>query len=240
MNCIAVDDEPLALKIISNFCNKIPFLNLVATAPDGVTAIEILKTETIDLVFIDINMPHINGIETVKLMEKPPIIIFTTAYQNYALDGFELSALDYLVKPFSFDRFLKAVNKAQKQHELIVQAGSSNVNSVDKNQDTDFLIIKVDYSLIKIKFDSIKIVEGLKDYVKICTGDKNYITKSTMKNIEEKLSGRNFMRIHKSYLINLNHIDSFENNHVIIDDKSIALGGGYRDSFLSFIDKNKL
>lgn len=233
MRCLAVDDEPLALSIIENFCNKIPSMELIATAADGIAAVEILKHEQIDLLFIDINMPHMSGIEVVQILENPPMVIFTTAYQNYALTGFELSAIDYLVKPFSFDRFFKAVMKAQKQLDLI---NSNIINAAA----VDYIMVKVDYSVVKVMFSSIKYIEGLKDYVKIYTTEKNLVTKSTMKNIEERLPSKQFMRIHKSFVINLDQVNSFENNHVVIDKDHIPLGLQYKEVFLYYIDKNKL
>lgn len=233
MRCLAVDDEPLALSIIENFCNKIPSMELIATAADGIAAVEILKHEQIDLLFIDINMPHMSGIEVVRILENPPMVIFTTAYQNYALTGFELSAIDYLVKPFSFDRFFKAVMKAQKQLDLI---NSNIINAAA----VDYIMVKVDYSVVKVMFSSIKYIEGLKDYVKIYTTEKNLVTKSTMKNIEERLPSKQFMRIHKSFVINLDQVNSFENNHVVIDKDHIPLGLQYKEVFLCYIDKNKL
>ncbi|MEG1634248.1 MAG: LytTR family DNA-binding domain-containing protein [Rikenellaceae bacterium] len=234
MKCLAVDDEPLALSIIENFCNKIPSMELISTAANGIEAVEILKTQQVDLMFIDINMPHMSGIEVVRMLEKPPLVIFTTAYQNYALTGFELSAIDYLVKPFSFDRFFKAVNKAQKQLDLI------NSNITTSTVAADYIMIKVDYSVVKVLFSSIRYVEGLKDYVKIYTTDKNLVTKSTMKNIEERLPSDKFMRIHKSFVINLDHVNSFENNHVVINKDRIPLGQQYKEIFSSYLDKNKL
>lgn len=233
MRCLAVDDEPLALSIIENFCNKIPSMELITTAADGIAAVEILKHEQIDLLFIDINMPHMSGIEVVRILENPPMVIFTTAYQNYALTGFELSAIDYLVKPFSFDRFFKAVMKAQKQLDLI---NSNIINDAA----VDYIMVKVDYSVVKVMFSSIKYIEGLKDYVKIYTTEKNLVTKSTMKNIEERLPSKQFMRIHKSFVINLDQVNSFENNHVVIDKDHIPLGLQYKEVFLCYIDKNKL
>lgn len=235
MRCLAIDDEPLALSIIETFCNKIPSVELVATAADGIAAIEILKQEQIDLIFIDINMPHMSGIEVVRMLENPPLVIFTTAYQNYALTGFELSAIDYLVKPFSFDRFFKAVMKAQKQTDLI----NSNIANA-ASATVDYIMVKVDYSVVKVSLSSIKYIEGLKDYVKICTTEKNLVTKSTMKNIEERLPSSQFMRIHKSFVINLDLVNSFENNHVVIDKDHIPLGQQYKEAFLYYIDKNKL
>lgn len=236
-----VEDEPLAMSVVESFCKKIPSLEIVAKASDGISAVEILKKESIDLLFIDINMPNMSGIEVVRILENPPLVIFTTAYQNYAITGFELSAIDYLIKPFSFDRFFKAVNRAQKQHELICAANSMATQlSPSSESSSDFLMVKVDYSVVKIKFDEIVMFEGLKDYVKICTKDRSYVTKNTMKNIEQKLAERAFMRVHKSFIINLDYVESFENNHIMIGENSVPLGSGYKDTFMKYIAQNRL
>lgn len=240
MRCLAVDDEPLALSILENFCKKIPSIELLATAADGIEAVEILKKEEVYLLFIDINMPHMSGIEVVKMLENPPMVIFTTAYQNYALEGFEVSAIDYLLKPFSFDRFFKAVNRAQKQFDLINNSSTIASVSTSSSEIADYIMVKSDYSVVKLLFSSILYIEGLKDYVKIYTTEKNIVTKSTMKNIEERLPKNIFMRTHKSFVININNIDSFENNHIVIKDNQLPLGQQYKEQFLAYLNENKL
>ncbi len=231
MNCLAVDDEPLALDIITAFCDKIPFITSLATCSSGVEAIGILEQTSVDLLFLDINMPHITGLELASLLRNPPIMIFTTAYQDHALEGFNLSATDYLVKPFSFERFLKATTRAYELYTLR--------NTAPRPAD-DYVIVKVDHANVKITFDDIIFVEGLKDYVKIYSPHKNYVTKNTMKNVSERLPASSFMRIHKSYIVNINRIESFENNHVKIAGQNIPLGGGYKDDFIAFLDSKKL
>ncbi|MDE7355831.1 MAG: LytTR family DNA-binding domain-containing protein [Rikenellaceae bacterium] len=231
MNCLAVDDEPLALDIITAFCDKIPFITNLTTCTSGVEAIGILEQNHIDLLFLDINMPHITGLELASLLRNPPITIFTTAYQDHALEGFNLSATDYLVKPFSFERFLKATSRAYELHSL---------RNTAHHPADDYIIVKVDSANVKLAFDDIIFVEALKDYIKIYTPQKNYVTKSTMKNVTERLPASSFMRIHKSYIVNINRIESFENNHVKISGHNIPLGGGYKDEFTSFIDSKKL
>ncbi len=234
IKCIAIDDEPLALSIIENFCSKIPSVELVASLSNGIEAIEMLNTQDIDLIFIDINMPHLSGIEVVRMLKKPPLIIFTTAYQNYALTGFELSALDYILKPFSFDRFFTAVNKAQKQLSLI-----NDTANKEPTKQADYIMVKSDYSMVKVAFADVVYIEGLKDYVKIHCTDKAIVTKSTMKNIEERLPS-NFMRIHKSFVLNLDHIEKIEGNHLVIGRNRIPIGNQYKESFFNIIDKNRL
>ncbi len=233
MICLAIDDEPLALSIIKNFSEKIPFITKLETCSSGIEALEYIKEKPVDLIFLDINMPHISGIEFARILETPPMIIFTTAYQDYALTGFDLSAIDYLVKPFSFERFLKAVNKA---YELFLLKG----NTFNKPVSDNYIMVKVEYSTIKILLDDILFVEGLKDYIKIYTDGKNYVTKSTMKNIEEKLPPALFMRTHKSFIINLDKVSAFENNHIILSGHKLPLGNQYREQFMAFLDKNKI
>ncbi len=234
MKCLAVDDEPLALDIIKAFCAKVPFIESLDTCSSGVEAISVLQEGKTDLLFLDINMPHISGLELASLLSNPPMLIFTTAYQNHALEGFDLSAIDYLVKPFSFDRFMKAVSRAYELYSL------RHANRNDRHTPEEYMMIKVDYSNVKVMFSDILFVEGLKDYIKIYTATKNYITKSTMKNVEEHLPSDTFMRIHKSHIVNIDRIEAFENNHVKIGDHKLPLGGGYKDDFLAFIESKRL
>lgn len=240
MRCLAIDDEPLALSIIQNFCSMIPFVELCATASNAVEASSLLKEEAIDLLFLDINMPHISGIELAKTLKNPPMIIFTTAYPDFALEGFEVSAVDYLVKPFSFERFFKAVNKAYDLYVLHEKNHPARQTGKDAGStDDEYIMVKVDYSVVKVMFDDILFVEGLKDYVKLYTKNGNYVTKSTMKNIEDRFPV-NFMRIHKSVIVNLKEVESFENNHVVVGGHSLALGSLFKEPFLAFLHKNKL
>ena len=237
MKCIAIDDEPLALNIIENFCAKIPFLKLCRCFNNALEAIEYMRNENIDLMFLDINMPHITGVEFARVLDTPPMIIFTTAYQDYALTGFELNAIDYIVKPFSFDRFLRAVNKAYELYTLRENSGQRS--DVDR-----YIMIKVEYSTVKVFIKDIVYIEGLKDYIRICTPQKNYVTKSTMKNMIEKLPSNEFIRIHKSFIVSIDKITSFENNHIHLnmgsENVKIPLGSQYKDSFFQFLEQNKL
>lgn len=235
IKCIAVDDEPLALNIIKIFCDKIDDLELCASFTNGLEALKYTTENEIDVAFLDINMLHISGVELAKQLSDDIAIIFTTAYQSYALEGFELNALDYLLKPFSFDRFSIAVDRAVKYKELI-----DNSNNEDDGE-TPFMMIRSDYSTVRVEIASIICVEGLKDYVKIYTDHKNYVTKITMKNIEKYLSVYDFMRVHKSYIINLSKIISVDSNQVIMTkDIQVALGNSYKVPFLEYLQKNKL
>ena len=239
MKCLAVDDEPLALRIIDDFVQKIPYLELVGTSSSAIEAGELLKREPADLMFLDINMPHLTGVDFVRMTDNLPLVIFTTAYPDYALTGYELNVVDYLLKPFSFDRFYKAAAKARDIYELQRASPGSPV-AVPAAASPGYLMVRVEYSTVRIDLDDILFIEGLKDYVKIATPLKNYVTKSSMKNVEEKLPSDRFIRIHKSFIVNLDRVQAFENNHIIIGEHKIPLGNNNREEFLRFLEKNRL
>ena len=234
MNCLAVDDQPLALDVIEDFVAKVPYLKLVGKCTSAMEASKFLKEEKIDLLFLDINMPMVTGLEFVKSLIKRPMVIFTTAYPNYALEGFELKAVDYLVKPIRFERFLAAVNHA---YELFLLK-----NNVSKNEETatDYLLIKVEYSTVKINFKDILFIKGVKDYVQIFTVQGKYLTVSTMKNIESKLPENDFLRVHKSYIISLPKIEKIERFRIWINENSIPVGDTYKKQFMEVVDKLSL
>ena len=239
MKCLAVDDEPLALRIIDDFVQKIPYLELVGTSSSAIEAGELLKREPADLMFLDINMPHLTGVDFVRMTDNLPLVIFTTAYPDYALTGYELNVVDYLLKPFSFDRFYKAAAKARDIYEL-QRASPGSAAAVPAAASPGYLMVRVEYSTVRIDLDDILFIEGLKDYVKIATPLKNYVTKSSMKNVEEKLPSDRFIRIHKSFIVNLDRVQAFENNHIIIGEHKIPLGNNNREEFLRFLEKNRL
>lgn len=239
MKCIAIDDEPLALNIIDIFCKKISSLELISTFTDASDALDFLKTNRVDLIFLDINMPQMTGVEFAKVIDNNIMVIFTTAYQNYAIEGFELDALDYLLKPFSYQRFYKAVSRAENKYNLIKKAPTQNTDSEQGN--CEFVMIRSDSATIRVEIPSIICVEGLKDYVKIYTTEKNYVTKITMKNIESYLVNHGFMRVHKSYVVNLNMVKSFENNHVVLPKNlKVSVGNLFRNNFVEYLEKNKM
>lgn len=235
MNCIAIDDEPLALDVIEDFTAKIPFLHLAGKYTSAFEAMEILNNNKIDLIFLDINMPHISGLEFLRSIENRPMVIFTTAYSEYALDGFEMNAVDYLVKPIAWERFLKSVNKAFELYLLKQEKGRLEIMNP-----SDFILVKADYATIKINLNEILYIEGLKDYIKIYCGRKPVLTKSTMKNMEEKLPSGNFVRVHKSFIVSLAKIDSIENQRIVIGEKRIPVGDQYKDGFNTIINGLKL
>jgi DNA-binding LytR/AlgR family response regulator len=236
MNCIAIDDEPLALDIISEFCTRINYLNLIGTFTNPFDAVQILNTIEIDLIFLDIHMPQINGIEFLKSLYNPPLIIFTTAYKEHAFQGFEYDAVDYLIKPFSSDRFTKSVNKA---HQLMKLKTRSESKHDEKPANTGgFIMVKVEYNTIRVNLDDILYIEGLKDYIKIFTGSKLILTKTTMKNIVDKLPPDRFLRVHKSFIVCVNKIDMIENYRILIGKQRIPIGESYKIPFSKMVNRN--
>jgi two-component system, LytTR family, response regulator len=236
MNCIAIDDEPLALDIICEFCSKISYLNLIGTYTNPSDAVKLLNSNEIDLVFLDIHMPQISGLDFLKSRYNPPLIIFTTAYKEHAFQGFEYDAVDYLVKPFSCDRFTKSVNKAYQLLKLKNRAVS--LDNDKPGVSNKFIMVKVEYSTIRVNLDDILYIEGLRDYVKIYSGGKPILTKTTMKNIVEKLPPDRFLRVHKSFIVSVDKFDMIENNRIVIGKERIPVGESYRIPFLKMVNKN--
>jgi DNA-binding LytR/AlgR family response regulator len=236
MNCIAIDDELLALDIISEFCTKINYLNLIGTFTNPFDSVKILNSNEIHLIFLDIHMPQINGLEFLKSLYNPPLIIFTTAYKEHAFQGFEYNAVDYLVKPFSCDRFTKSVNKAYQ----MMQLKNTGTSPIEEKMEISngFIMVKVEYSTIRVNINDILFIEGLRDYVKIYSGGKTILTKTTMKNIIEKLPSDRFLRVHKSYIVPIDKIDRIENNRIVIDKQRIPVGESFKIPFLKMVNKN--
>jgi len=217
LKCLVLDDEPIGREIIENFVNEILFLELVSSFGDPLEAMTFLQTNKIDLIFSDIQMPKINGLELVRALENPPVIIFITAHRDFALDGFETGATDYLVKPVRFDRFLKAVNKAKDYIELKQKSTVHQVNS-------DRIFIKSDGKLTKILLDEILYVEAQGDYLKIVINNETYTTLATLKSMDEVLTLPKFFRVQRSFIINLEAIRSLNGNMVeLTNGKSISI-----------------
>jgi len=236
LNCIAIDDEPTALKIISEFCSRIQYVNLMGTFTNPFEAVHTVNNNQVDLIFLDIMMPQISGLEFLKTLYNPPMIIFATAYKEYAFDAFECDAVDYLLKPFAFDRFSKSVNKA---FQLLKLKKPPEVSGGEvQGSSGEFLMVKVEYSTIRVNLDDILYIEGLKDYVKIFTEGKLILTKTTMKNILEKLPLGSFFRVHKSYIISAGKIDMIENSRIVIGNQRIPIGESYRSAFFEMVNKN--
>ena len=231
---LIIDDEPLALDILETYIERIPDLELVAKCDNAIDANEIIQKEEIDLVFLDIQMPQMTGIELIKSLPSAPKFVFTTAYTEYAVDGFELNALDYLVKPIAFDRFLKAVNKFKE---------SADGKGTQTNSD-DFFFVKADKKLIKIHFNEILYIEGLKDYVIIKKEQGRVIALQTMKSLESKLPSDIFMRVHRSYIVNINKIKAVVGNAIEITEggqaKHIPIGKNYKEDLIAIVESNKL
>ncbi|TMI61973.1 MAG: response regulator transcription factor [Bacteroidetes bacterium] len=236
INCIIIDDEPLARKGLKEYITDVDFLNLIGEYDNPLKATEQISKGEIQLLFLDIQMPKITGLDFFKTLQQAPPVIFTTAYPKYALDGFELNALDYLVKPISFDRFLKATMRAKEFYEI------RQVNAEDAKQATaqqDYFFIKADNKLVKIQFDEILYVEALQNYVVIHTTDKKYITYLTFKSVEEYLPASLFIKVHKSYIIAAGKIESIEGNDIRIGAHHIPISRNLKDEVMEKLLKGK-
>lgn len=233
IRALITDDEPLAQNVIQQYAKKLPDLNIVGTCNDAICAHKFLQEEKIDLLFLDINMPKLSGISFLKSLKNPPLVIFTTAYSEYALEGFELNAIDYLKKPFSFDRFCKAYFRAEELLQLKKQSLDNIQNSAA--QSADFLFIKSDKKTIKVKFSEIIYIEGLGDYIKVHLQDKRLVTNLSMKKIFALLPENKFFRTHKSFIVSLDKVEAIEGNMTIINQTKLPIGNSYRQNFMQFI-----
>lgn len=237
INCIIIDDEPLARAGLKEYISDIDFLNLTGEFDHPLAATSIISNNTIDLIFLDIQMPKITGLDFVKTLQHPPAIIFTTAYPQYALDGFDVNAIDYLVKPISFDRFLKACLKAKEWHELKKDSSKDNISL--PAQPADHFFIKSDNKLIKILLDDILFVEGLQNYVSIHTTSKKYITYLTFKSVEEYLPSSLFIKVHKSFIIAASKVDSIEGNEIKMGQHHIPISRALKEEVTEKLLKGK-
>ncbi|TRX59111.1 response regulator transcription factor [Fulvivirga sp. M361] len=234
MKCIAIDDEPLALTVLRDYIKRVPYLTLAATFENPFEALQKIHTSEVDIIFIDINMPGLSGLEFIKSLNKSPHVIFTTAYSEYAVEGFELDATDYLLKPFSFERFLKAINKVNK--ETTVRASGTI-----QPQTLDFIFVHSEHHIIKISLEDICYIEGYKEYVKIHTADaKPILTIKSLKSLTEQLNSEHFVRIHKSYIINISKIQDIRSGKVKIKDRYIPIGDSYKDVFNDVVLKGRI
>ncbi|TXB62276.1 response regulator transcription factor [Phaeodactylibacter luteus] len=244
MNAIIVDDEPLAQDVLETYIDKLPEIKLLRKCSNALEANEALKSEQVDLMFLDIQMPQLTGVDFLKTLNNPPVVIFTTAYPNYAVEGFELNALDYLLKPISLERFMKAANKAVEQIELRRQGKAGAQPAAEAEEDPGYIFVKADKKLVKINYEDILYIEGLKDYVIIRQDNNRVITLQTMKSLEDKLPTKLFKRIHRSYIVNIERIDAVVGNMVEVVEKGQAkhlpIGKNYRDELLDIINKNRL
>lgn len=234
LRSLIVEDEPPAQEIISGYIRECGQLELVKICPDALAAMEILNREPIDLIFLDINLPVISGITFLKTIERPPMVIFTTAYPEYAVEGFEANAIDYLVKPFSFERFLKAVNKAVAQARSA--QNTSGANTTDPKQ--DYILLRSDKKLYKVLLSEILYIEATGDYLKIFYGDKHLVVHGTINGFLEKFPGGEFLRVHKSFVISVNQINYIEGNQIRIGSVFIPIGRSYKDDVERRLIKN--
>ncbi len=222
MRCIVADDEQLARALMESYVAKVPFLELVASCKNGIEVNEVLQNEEVDLLITDIQMPELLGTDLVKSLSNPPLIIFTTAYKDYAIEGFELNAIDYLLKPFAFERFLTAVNKAKEHFD-------SHQEHQDVSLKKDYLTIKADHKLYKVLYTDIKFIEGQREYVSFHTPNGRITALLSLKKLEEDLPSSIFIRCHKSYIINKQMVSTLEGNALVIQDKSIPIGQSYKE-----------
>jgi two-component system, LytTR family, response regulator len=235
INCLAIDDEPLALKLLQDNISKVSYLNLVGFCADAFEAVRVLEKQPVDLIFIDIQMPGMSGLEFISSLENKPLVIFITAYKQHALESYDLAVVDYLVKPVSMERFMKACNRAKEIYDL--KALKTQTRSLPSK---DFMFVTMDYSQVKLKFDDILLVEGLRDYLKIhLISSKNpLIVRGSLKSIESELPPAKFIRIHKSYLLSIEHITAVRKNSVFIRDLELPIGETYRESVDKLTKKN--
>jgi two-component system, LytTR family, response regulator len=232
LTCLAIDDEPLALELLEDNISTVPYLKLVAACNNPIEALKILQQEPVDLVFIDIQMPGLTGLQFIKSVSRKPMFILITAYEKYALEGYELDVVDYLVKPVSLDRFMKACNKALELHQLKTKKDTGS-------ESPSYFFIHADYSMIKLVFADIKWIEGLKDYIKIHlnSSSKPVVARMTMKSIEEQLPLSQFVRVQKSFIVSKNYITSIRKNSVFIDDTEIPVGDNYKNAITAITGK---
>jgi DNA-binding LytR/AlgR family response regulator len=234
IKCIAIDDEPLALRQISDFIRKTPFLELAGECKNAYEAMEMLNRDAIDLMFVDINMPGLSGMDFIKSLSSKPQVIFTTAYSEFAIEGFKVDALDYLLKPIGFNAFQKASNKARQFFETQRKAGQT------KDSDEHYLFVKSEYKIVRINLIDIKYIEGMREYVRIyIENSRPVMSLMSMKSLEEKLPANIFMRVHRSFIVNLLKITTIERSRIIFDKEVyIPVSDQYKDKFQDYIDKH--
>ncbi|MEO9887890.1 MAG: LytTR family DNA-binding domain-containing protein [Balneola sp.] len=229
INCVIIDDEPFARNLLSDYISKIPYLNLKHSFSSGLLAMETLNKEKIDLLFLDIQMPDISGIEFLKSLKEAPKVIFTTAHAEFALEGYELNILDYLLKPFDFPRFLKAIEKAS--------TFQSTSNNSEQKEPLKYILVKDGHRLIKVALQDILYIKGLKDYVQIVTPNKKIVSLQTLKELSGNLPGDKFSRAHNSYIVGLEHINVVEKNRIVIEGEKIPIGPTFRKLFFDALNK---
>jgi len=233
LRCLAIDDEELALELLEDNIKQVPYLELAGKCSNALEALKFLQQHSVDLIFLDIQMPGLTGLQFIQSLTQKPMIILVTAYESFALEGFNLDVVDYLVKPVALDRFIKACNKAFELYNLKAKRGSS------EEIIPDYFFVNVEYSMVKIEFADIKWIEGLKDYIRIVlkSTSKPVITRMSMKSLEEQLPSSKFIRVHKSYIISIAAITSVRKNSVFIGPEEIPVGDNFKDSLSTLINK---
>ncbi|GHC51192.1 LytR/AlgR family response regulator transcription factor [Ulvibacter litoralis] len=237
ITCVIVDDEPMALNLVESYVEKTPFLNLKKKCSSAIEAMEFLKEQPVDLLFLDIQMPDLTGIEFSKMLPKNTRVIFTTAFDQYALEGFKVEALDYLLKPFDYAEFLAAANKASTWFSMV----NGKVETTLSEQ-KEFLFVKSEYKQLRIKLSDVLYFEGLKDYIKIWLKDnpKPILTLMSLKSLQEELPESHFMRVHRSFIVSLKNIEVIERSQIIINNQRITVSEQYKPKFLEFVANNSL
>lgn len=239
--CLIVDDEPMARKLMEQYVAKVPYLQLVQSCASPLAAIEVLQQNAVDILFLDINMPEITGLTLLKVLQKKPLVVLTTAYSEYALEGYELDVADYLLKPITFERFLKSVEKVttrlQSASPPTVPASPTAEN---REEDLPYIFVKDGTKLVKIQMSDILYIEGLKDYVGICTKTKKIVTLQTMKALEAELPEHRFIRIHNSYIVAYDAIEAIERDRVQIGEVFLPVSESYRKEFREFLEKHQV
>jgi len=234
LRCLAIDDEPLALELLEDNISQVPYLKLEGKCSNALEALKFLQEQTVDLIFLDIQMPGLTGLQFIQSLTQKPMIILITAYEKFALEGFNLDVIDYLVKPVPLDRFIKACNKAWELYNLRLKK-TENSSSIEP----EFLFVNVEYSLLKVEFADIQWIEGLKDYIRIYlkSSSKPVITRMSMKGIEEELPSSKFIRVHKSFIVSVSAITSVRKNSIFIGVEEIPIGDNYKDAVNMIINK---
>lgn len=240
IRCLVVDDEPLALDIIVDYISKVPFLKLVKSTISAIEGLSLVQNDEVDLVFLDVQMPELTGIQFLKIINGKCDVILTTAYSQYALEGYDLDVTDYLLKPIAFDRFYKAAQKVLQKKQDNSQPPSQIAEASVQNNLNNFIFVKTEHKIQKIYLDDILYIEGLKDYISIFTKTERIITLQNMKKMEDTLPSKSFVRVHKSYIIALDKIDSIERSRIQISDKIIPVGDTYRDYFFKLIENKNI
>ena len=250
IKCVTIDDEPLALKQLNKYVSQVPFLELVGSFTNSIEASAFVSSESVDLIFVDINMPDLNGLDFVRSLVGHKMVVFTTAYSEYAIESYKLNAVDYLLKPISFSDFLRAANKCKHHHELLQTAAAqpSTIPATEQETEEDteltienreYISVKADHKVMLVKISDIDYVESESEYLRLHLNSGEVVTTLLrMKNIEPILTASDFMRIHRSYIVNLKHIKAFAKGRVFLNDKvSIPVGDNYKESFNSYIEK---